>query len=327
MKKTITLVSLLGLVAACSNQKLEPRDLELQRKAQTIFGSLPLNLVDVRKDKEKIELGKQLYFETKLSLNNRISCNSCHNLETYGVDNEPTSPGHDGRRGDRNSPTVYNSALNFTQFWDGRAKDLAEQAVGPILNPIEHGLASEQEALSRIRTEDYLMKFKAAFPNEKESFTYKNVGKAIEAFEKTLLTQTRFDDYLAGDINALTSQERMGLEKFMHVGCTSCHNGPGLGGSSYQKIGLMKPYPTKDEGLSKISGKRRDKFKFKVPILRNIEKTGPYFHDGTIVSLDKAIELMAIHQIGTELTKKDIADIKAFLSSLTAKQLPQITKE
>jgi cytochrome c peroxidase len=309
-------VSLVALVS-CSGQKITKHDQEVLKSAQGFFSPIPSTMIDKEKHKDMITLGKKLYLEKKLSANGTISCNSCHKLDNFGVDNEPTSPGHDGTRGGRNSPTSFNAALNFKQFWDGRAKDLADQAGGPILNPIEHGLKSEKEALAKINEAEYIAMFKKAFPKAKEPMTYKNLTEAIAAFEKTLMTPSRFDAYLAGDIAALNAQERKGLEKFVSVGCIQCHSGQGLGGTSFQKLGLVKPYKTKDMGRYEVTKKRRDKFKFKVPLLRNIEKTAPYFHDGSIKTLDEAITVMAEYQLGKELAKEDVSDIKAFLGSLT----------
>lgn len=321
MKHLLLVILVMG---GCSNPKITQEDIKQNKQAKMLFGELPDNLIDQNKEAAKIELGKKLYFEKKLSINNTISCNSCHKLDQYGVDNEATSPGHDGTRGARNSPTVYNAALNFKQFWDGRAGDLAEQAIGPILNPIEHGLSSEVEALEKINSKEYISLFKKAFPGQKEAFTYKNIGVAIGEFEKTLITPSRFDDYLAGNINALDLQERRGLEKYVKNGCTSCHSGTGLGGTMFQKIGLMKKYPTKDLGRYEVTKKKRDKYKFKVPGLRNVSKTAPYLHDGSIASLDEVIEIMFEYQLGKKASKEDIEDIKAFLISLEAKELPKI---
>jgi cytochrome c peroxidase len=321
--KFLLLLTMTSLLASCSFKKeITQADKDLHAKAKGFFEPIPETLVDKQKFAKKIELGEKLYFEKKLSINNTISCNSCHMLDKFGVDNEPTSPGHDGTRGDRNSPTSYNAALHFRQFWDGRAKDVEEQALGPILNPIEHGLKNEKEALAKINTPEYIEMFKNAFPGEKNPFTYKNVGNAIGAFERTLMTPSRFDDYLKGDIHALDADERAGLDKFITVGCTQCHNGVAMGGNSYQKLGVVKKYPTKDTGRHHVTKKRRDKFKFKTPGLRNIEKTGPYFHDGSVKTLQEAIDVMAEYQLGKKLTTEEIKSIQAFLSSLTAKDLP-----
>lgn len=318
--KTMIFLSLSTiLLSGCSSKTTTEADLKLQKQAVSFFGSLPQDLIDTKKEAKKIALGKKLYFEKKLSINNTISCNSCHQLDNYGVDNEKTSPGHDGTRGERNSPTVFNAALNFRQFWDGRAKDLAEQAIGPILNPIEHGLKSEKDALEKINSKEYLAMFKEAFPGDAKAFSYNNIGVAIEAFEKTLMTPTRFDDYLAGNVHALSKQEREGLNKFVTNGCVACHSGPGLGGTMYQKLGSVKKYKTKDLGRYQVTKKKRDKYKFKVPLLRNITKTAPYLHDGSIADLGEMIDIMYEYQLGKKASKEDIEDIKAFLGTLEAK--------
>jgi cytochrome c peroxidase len=316
--KFFALFFTLSILVACSSKNPTEEDKALNKKANMFFKAVSPSLIDKDKYQDLISLGEKLYFEKKLSANGTISCNSCHMLDKFGVDNEPTSPGHDGTRGERNSPTVYNAGLNFAQFWDGRAKDLAEQAIGPILNPIEHGLKSEKEAISILKQAGYEKEFKAA----KLDLNYKNVGVAIAAFEKTLMTPSDFDDYLNGDIFALNDQERRGLKKFVEVGCTTCHNGENLGGTMYQKLGLVKKYKTEDLGRYKVTKKRRDKYKFKVPGLRNIAKTGPYLHDGSIKTLDEMIDIMAEYQLGKKLLIQDIKDIKAFLSTTTAKSLP-----
>lgn len=314
--KTLLLVLVLAFTG-CTSKKATKEDMELLSQAQHIFKSLPETLIDKDANADRIELGKKLYFENKLSINNTISCNSCHNLKTFGVDNEKTSPGHDGTRGGRNSPTVLNAAGHFKQFWDGRAKDVEEQAIGPILNPIEHGLPTAEAAMKKIESPDYLDMFKKA----RLKFTYKNVGVAIGAFERTLMTPSRFDDFLKGDVFALNEQERKGLQKYMKIGCTSCHGGVGMGGSSFQKLGVVKKYPTKDLGRYEVTKRKRDKYKFKVPGLRNIAKTGPYLHDGSISTLDETIDMMAEYQLGKKLIREDIENIKAFLSTTTAKSV------
>jgi cytochrome c peroxidase len=269
--------------------------------------------------KAKISLGKKLYFDTRLSKDNDISCNSCHNVKTFGVDNEPTSPGHKGQRGARNSPSSFNAALHVAQFWDGRAENVEKQALGPVLNPGEMAMPSEQAVLDRLTADKALTaEFAAAFPGEKIPVTYTNVGNAIGAFERTLITPSRFDDYLKGDSSALTEKEKKGGALFVQSGCIACHNGPTVGGLMYQKLGLVKPYPTKDEGRAAITKQASDKYVFKVPSLRNVEKTGPYFHDGSVKTLDQAVSLMAEHQLGKQLSKEQVDDIVAFLGSLTA---------
>jgi cytochrome c peroxidase len=270
----------LVLVFACNKQtKVEPiteADKELLSEAQENFEALPDSIIDKEAKKDLIALGKELYFEKKLSANGTISCNSCHMLDKYGVDNEKTSPGHDGTRGERNSPTSYNAALHIAQFWDGRAKDVEEQALGPLLNPIEHGVKDEKQALEILEKAGYKEKFTKAFGND-TSFTYKNIGVAIGAYERTLLTPSRFDDYLKGDINALTKGERAGLKKFVEVGCTTCHNGVGVGGGMYQKLGVAEEYETEDKGRFNVTKNEEDMHVFKVPGLRNVVHTGSLY--------------------------------------------------
>lgn len=285
------------------------------------FEPLPASIIDEEENAALIKLGKMLYMDPRLSVNDKISCNSCHGLNNFGVDNEPTSPGHEGKRGGRNSPTTMNAALHIAQFWDGRARDVEEQALGPILNPVEMGMPNKSAVVKKIQAiDEYQTLFAEAFSQEKYPFNYNNIGKAIGAFERTLLTPSRFDDFLNGDEDALNKSEKRGLKKFMHMGCTNCHNGVALGGNSYKKIGLVEPYETSDMGRFEVTGLESDKKVFKVPSLRNITKTGPYFHDGSVETLDEAIQLMAKHQLGRDHVGHGmVRDIKAFLGSLTGK--------
>ncbi len=284
------------------------------------FEPLPASIIDEKKHEALIKLGRMLYMDPRLSVNDQISCNSCHRLDNFGVDSQPTSPGHEGKRGGRNSPTTLNAALHIAQFWDGRAKDVEEQALGPILNPIEMGMPNEAAVVNKLKKiDEYKNLFADAFKDEKDPIQYKNVGKAIGAFERTLLTPSRFDDYLNGDDNALNENEKRGLKKFVHMGCANCHNGVAMGGNMYKRLGMVEPYDTKDMGRFEITGLETDKKVFKVPSLRNITKTAPYFHDGSVETLEKAIEEMAEHQLGFEPGPGFISDVKAFLGSLTSK--------
>ncbi len=272
-----------------------------------------------------VSLGKELYFEKRLSKNGTQSCNTCHAVDggRAGVDNEPTSPGAFGKRGDRNSPTVFNAALHMAQFWDGRAPDLKEQAKGPILNPVEMAMSSEPEVLERLKADkNYPQKFKTAFSGEGDPINYENVAKAIAAFERTLITRDRLDDFLKGQDDALTTAELRGLNSFLTAGCTACHNGPLLGGNTYQKSGLLKPYANQgDLGRAAVTKDDDDKFKFKVPSLRNIAVTHPYFHDGKVSTLHEAVRQMGEIQLGKVFTKEEEADLVAFLKALTGKEL------
>lgn len=323
LKKIFTpfLISLLFLAFANCGPSPETKDLQV--KAKQIIGALPAKMPGSENDsQELISLGKKLYFEKKLSLNETQSCNSCHNVEgkAAGVDNLSTSPGAFGKNGDRNSPTVLNAGFHFVQFWDGRAADLKAQAKGPILNPVEMAMPSEKEVLKRINEDsEYPALFSKAYPNEKNAVTYDNLAGAIAAFERTLVTSSRFDDFINGDHKAISKEEQEGFKSFLSAGCTSCHSGNLLGGNSYRKIGLVNEYKTADLGLYNVTKKAEDKFSFKVPSLRNIALTGPYFHDGQIKTLDEAVQKMAFHQLGIKLSDEETKKIVLFLGTLSDK--------
>ena len=217
-----------------------------------------------------------LFFEPRLSKSQKISCNSCHDLATYGVDNQPTSDGHKGQMGDRNSPTVYNAAAHFAQFWDGRAADVEAQAKGPVLNPVEMAMPAEPVVVKVLESmPEYVDAFTRAFPDDKKPVTYDNMARAIGAFERKLMTPSRWDAFLKGDQTALTPEEKVGFKTFIDAGCQTCHSGALLGGTLYQKMGLVKPFPrSADPGRAKVTKTAADQGVFKVPSLRNIEKTG-----------------------------------------------------
>jgi cytochrome c peroxidase len=283
---------------------------------------------------EKVLLGQTLYFDKRLSKEGHISCNSCHNLNTYGVDNQPTSLGDGGERGGRNSPTVLNAAFHFAQFWDGRAKDVEEQAGGPIMNPIEMSMPNQDFVIKRVQgIKGYQQMFAAAFPGEQQPVTYGNIQKAIGAFERKLITPSRFDEYLAGNENALTNEEKKGLQTFISSGCIACHSGAVLGGTMYQKFGLAGNYwdLTKsakvDDGRFNVTKNESDKFMFKVPSLRNIEKTHPFFHDGSVTNLEDAVKIMAKLQLSKDLTPQEVQMIVSFLKSLTGTVPPDLAQE
>lgn len=267
----------------------------------------------------KVALGRMLYFEKRVSKNQDRACQSCHDLGRYGVDGEPFSVGHKGQRGGRNSPTVYNAATHIAQFWDGRAPDVEKQALGPVLNPVEMAMPNEKNVLAVLRSMPaYVDAFKKAFPDDEDPVSFENFGKAIGAFERTLVTPSRFDAYLAGDKKALDEQEKAGLVAFMDTGCTACHNGANLGGGSFQRVGAVKPWPNqKDLGRYDVTKQDADKMMFKVPGLRNVEKTGPYFHDASAKSLDDAVAMMADHQLGRKLEPDKVRAIVKFLGALT----------
>lgn len=268
-----------------------------------------------------VELGKKLFFEPRLSKSGFISCNSCHNLSRGGSDNIPTSIGHNWQQGPINSPTVLNSSLNFVQFWDGRAANLQEQAGGPIANPGEMAF-SHTLAIDMLESiPGYVASFKKAFGAGKIDID--KVTKAIAAFEETLVTpNSRFDKWLKGDKKAITGDELAGYKLFKDSGCTACHNGPAAGGNSFQKMGIVEPYKATSpaEGRSAVTGNDADRFSFKVPTLRNVELTYPFFHDGAANTLKEAVDIMGRLQLGRKFTDDENAKIVAFLKTLTGDQ-------
>ena len=268
---------------------------------------------------ELIALGRMLYYDPRLSKSQQISCNTCHDLNKYGVDNEPTSEGHKGQKGDRNSPTVYNAAAQFAQFWDGRAPDVEEQAKGPVMNPVEMAMPSDKLVIAVLKSiPEYVDAFRRAFPKDKDPVNLDNMARAIGAFERRLLTPARWDKFLKGDAQALTSAEKAGLNVFLEAGCQTCHLGALLGGTMFQKLGLMKPYPDQsDPGRYRVTKNEADRMVFKVPMLRNVEKTAPYFHNGKVATLEQAVQEMADYQLGKTLSRKETEAIITFLKSLT----------
>ncbi|MBP6863438.1 MAG: cytochrome-c peroxidase [Neisseriaceae bacterium] len=335
---SIAAIGLFGVSVTMANNEIGFNKEALHQQAKGIFAPLPKEAINKENPytKVKSDLGQMLFYEPRLSKGHTVSCNSCHSLATYGVDNLPTSQGHKGQFGDRNSPTVLNAALLGSQFWDGRAKDVEEQAGGPIMNPVEMAMPHQNLAIDTIASiPEYQALFKQAFPGEKNPVNMPNIQKAIGLFERTLLTPTRWDDYLNGDEKALTETELVGLNKFITTGCIACHQGVNLGGDQFQKFGLVKdPYwqftgsKKRDEGRFQVTQAEDDKYFFRVPGLRNVSRTYPYFHDGSVWSLEESVAIMGEAQLGQTYSKQDVKDIVAFLNVLTgevpaaARQLP-----
>ena len=275
-------------------------------------------------DQEKVSLGFALFHDTRLSVDNTVSCASCHDLSTAGVDNHQYSHGVDDQVGGVNAPTVYNAVYNFVQFWDGRAKTLADQAAGPPLNPIEMASTSFDEIIAKLQADKPFAKaFTAVYP---DGLTEANITDAIEEFERTLITpNSRFDKWLRGDNEAITADELAGYELFKKYDCATCHVGPNLGGQSYELMGLRRHYfadrglelTVEDNGRFKETQLERDRHRFKVPGLRNVEHTWPYYHDGTRETLEDAVRDMGIYQSGVELTSLEVDQITSFLKTLT----------
>ncbi len=272
-------------------------------------------------DAGKVELGKQLFFDPRLSKSGFISCNSCHNLSMGGSDNLPTSIGHNWHQGPINSPTVLNSGMSIAQFWDGRAKTLAEQAGGPIANPGEMGFTHNLAVDVVASIPQYREAFKKVYG--KNAVDIEQVTDAIGEFEKTLVTPNApFDRWLKGDSKAISATAQTGYQLFKSIGCVACHNGEAVGGGSFQKMGVVEPYATKNpaEGVAGLTGKDADRMRFKVPTLRNVELTYPYFHDGAYWKLEEAVDVMARLQLGRKLSTDEVGQIVAFLKTLTGDQ-------
>jgi cytochrome c peroxidase len=305
----------------------------LMTAAQSRFKPIPLRPPELAGNPNtpaKLALGRMLYFDPRLSASHAISCNSCHNIGLGGVDAEETSIGHRWQRGGRNAPTVFNAVFGTAQFWDGRAKDLEAQAGGPVVNPLEMASPTEHvgEQLSAIP--GYVAAFRSAFPGETNPVTLANSQKAIAVFEATLITPNApFDRYLRGDAAALSVQQKRGLQTFMDKGCAACHNGINVGDGMYAPFGVVeKPgadlLPPNDKGRFNVTKTATDEYVFKVPTLRNIALTAPYFHSGKSWDLRQAVAVMGSSQLGAHLTEEEVDDVVAFLNALTGEQ-PKIT--
>jgi len=305
---------------------------ELRDEALEMFAALPSTipaLTDNPVTPQKIDLGKALFFDPRMSASGVFSCNSCHNLATGGDDNMPTSIGHGWQKGPRNSPTVLNAVFNEAQFWDGRAADLAEQAKGPVQAGVEMANTPANVVATLNSMPQYQDWFKASFPGEDDPVTFDNFAKAIEAYEATLITPAPFDAFLNGDDNALTDEQKEGLALFMDTGCASCHNGVNIGGTGYFPFGLIeKPgadvLPPDDRGRFAVTETADDSYVFRAAPLRNIDQTAPYFHSGKVWDLEVAVAIMGTSQLGTELNDDEVDKIVAFLGSLTG-EVPQVT--
>ncbi|MDE2463053.1 MAG: cytochrome-c peroxidase [Alphaproteobacteria bacterium] len=321
------------IIAALTAASASSAQTDLTTKARQLFKpipSTPPSLPGNQATPAKVLLGKMLFFDPRLSASHAISCNSCHNIGLGGADAESTSIGHRWQRGGRNAPTVLNAVFNKTEFWDGRAKDLEQQAGGPIVNPVEMGSPAPHVAEQLKGIPGYLKYFSKAFPGEANPITLTNVEKAIAVFEATLITpKAPFDQFLEGNSNALSANQKEGLALFIDKGCSSCHNGINVGGGMYAPFGVVeKPagelLPANDKGRFMVTKTPSDEYVFKVPTLRNIALTAPYFHTGQVWDLREAVAIMGTSQIGAQLTKDEISKITSFLESLTGEQ-PKVT--
>lgn len=304
----------------------------LRETALDIFKPLPSTIPAVKNNvitPAKIDLGKALFFDPRMSASGVFSCNSCHNVGTGGDDNLETSIGHGWQRGPRNSPTVFNSVFNEAQFWDGRAADLAEQAKGPVQAGVEMANTPEQVVATLNSMPQYVDWFKSAFEGENDPVSFDNFAKAIEAFEATLITPAPFDAWLNGDDGALSDIQKAGLQQFVDLGCSTCHAGVNVGGQGYYPFGLIeKPgadiLPEGDKGRFAVTDTVDDEYVFRASPLRNVGLTAPYFHSGKVWDLKVAVQIMAESQLGEEISDEAATEIVAFLDSLTG-VLPPVT--
>ena len=320
---SLTLFAALALTVGVSAQD------NLMTAAQARFKPIPTTppaLPGNPASPARVELGAMLYFDPRLSASHAISCSSCHNVGLGGVDAQETSIGHGWQRGDRNAPTVFNAVFNTAQFWDGRAKDLEQQAGGPLVNPIEMASPPEHVVEQLAGIPGYVAAFKSAFPGEAQPVTQANVDKAIAVFEASLITPNApFDRYLKGDTSALSDTQKQGLQLFMDKGCATCHNGINLGGGMYAPFGVVENpgaelLPLNDKGRFTVTRSVSDEYVFKVPTLRNIALTAPYFHTGRSWDLRQAVAVMGATQLGAQLTADETQKVAIFLESLTGEQ-------
>jgi cytochrome c peroxidase len=325
MKKAGVVALFTVLLFASSTASAEDA---LMKKAQTLFKPIPKTVSEVKGktfSPQEVELGKMLYFDPRLSASELISCNTCHNLGMGGADFHETSIGHRWQKGPRNAPTVFNSVFNIAQFWDGRAKDLAQQAKGPLQASVEMDSTPERVIETLKSMPGYVALFKKTFPGQPDPVTFDNAAEAIEAFEATLLTpDSPFDRYLKGDDNALTAAQKDGLKLFMGKGCAGCHGGINMGGAAYFPFGLVKRPPAEimagDTGRYKITHSKSDEYVFKAPSLRDVDLTPPYFHSGKVWDLKEAIKIMGTAQLGAALTAGQVDVIEGFLKTTTGVQ-------
>lgn len=325
----VSAVVMIGWPALALADTVAIKDDDLRADATALFEPIPTVQPAPEGNpitRDKVELGKMLFFEPRLSSSHLFSCNTCHNLGLGGADGLETSVGHGWQMGPRNAPTVFNAFFNIAQFWDGRAADLAEQAKGPIQAAVEMNATPERVLAVLNSMPEYPALFERAFPGEENPVTFDNVAKAIEVFEATLITPgARFDQYLEGNVAVLTDLEKRGLRLFMDNGCAACHNGVNVGGGDYYAFGVVERpgadiLPRDDRGRFAVTETATDEYVFRSPSLRNVALTAPYFHSGGVWDLKQAVEIMSTSQLGTELEPDEVEAIVAFLHTLTGEQ-------
>lgn len=301
---------------------------ELMERANQVFGRLPPVIASEKNSvtPEKVKLGKILFYEVRISVDGTVSCSRCHPFSLYAADGLRKSIGNRCIVNSRNAPTILNAAAQISEHWIGNRTDVEDQARQSVVGPPSFGMSAPEEVEKKLKEiKGYGSLFKEAFPDDKDPVTVDNLAKAVGAFERTLVTPSPFDAFLAGNQNAIAEQEKKGLRAFMEVGCATCHSGAYVGGQIFQKFGLIEPYwkYTKseaiDEGRFALTKNESDRYVFKVPVLRNVAKTPPYFHDGSMDDLETAEWIMGKAQLGKDLSKEELGDIKAFLESLTGR--------
>jgi cytochrome c peroxidase len=322
-----------GTVAAlASSSSVAADNVALLKQAQEIFRPLPKDVTAPATDamKDQIALGRLLFFDPRITVDGNMSCATCHQPALYGTDGRPTSIGVKQRPHPRNAPTILNSGMNIIVHWRGDRESLEDQVIKALGSPITNGQPDIGAALDRLkRIPGYAPLFKAAFPGDAAPLNVENVASAISAYERTLATPAPFDAYLAGNVDALSPSARTGLETFIKTGCSACHSGVGIGGSMYQKFGMVEDYwaatgsRTVDKGRADVTNDPADLYVFRVPSLRNVAMTAPYFHDGSVATLPEAVSVMARVQLGLKPSEQEVDDIVSFLKSLTGELPPE----
>ena len=327
----VRLIVASAIAALIVSAAMAADDAALLVEARQVFQPLPkdMSTADAPVTKERVLLGRMLFFDPRLTADGNVSCATCHQPALYGTDARPTSIGVKQRPHPRNAPTILNAPLAFVNHWRGDRESVEDQADQALKSPITSGL-EERDVVDRLsRIGGYAALFEAAFPKDPHPITVKTMAVAIAAYERTLITPSRFDDYLAGDVAALSPAARAGLQTFIKTGCAACHSGVGIGGGMYQKFGIVEDYWTAtgsrtiDKGRADVTKDPADLYVFRVPILRNVAMTAPYFHDGSVATLPDAVRVMARVQLGTKLSDLEVNDIVAFLESLTGDLPPE----
>ena len=303
-------------------------DVSINPRLLRRFQALRPSSFELTKNAPLVSLGQSLFFDSRLSASRDVACSSCHDLGRGGGDGRASAVGHAGQRGERNAPTVLNAAGAFAQFWDGRSETVEDQVRAPLLNPKEMAMPDDASVVARVTSiAGYHQLFGDAFPAEPHPVTVKNIGRAIGAFERELVTPGRWDDFLSGNSAALTVKEKIGLRTFLNAGCMVCHTGPLLGGTTFERAGVVEPWPNQtDVGRSAVTHSASDRLMFKVPTLRNVSKTAPYFHDGSAATLTEAVRIMAKHQLGVELSFAETDAIVTWLKALDGEPPPELVK-